>query len=165
MAVTARIAGDFLTADETLTLGLDLATDPTFPHKFGNTKLTLNASSTPAVSKVFSDTVSLSSGTVTLDLTSLAGPNSTTIDGTGLKVQAIEIANPSTNTAAVVVAPASSNGYNLAGDGSEQITVADGGRVGMYMPEGSPDIGASAKDIDITSTDQDASVNVIIVMG
>ena len=103
-------------ATETIALGLTHADDPSTSHELTQHRGTLNGTSTPAVTKVYSGTVTLTAGQAPLDLTALAGPCSTTVDFTNLKVQIIKLACLSTNTAGITVAAKdSTTGYNLFG--------------------------------------------------
>lgn len=105
-----------LSVAETVAVGLDHAADPTTPHELTEHRATLNGTTTPAVTKVFSGTVTLTAGQASLDLTSLTGPSSTTVDFTGLKVQLVKLACPTTNTAGITVdAKDGTTGYNLFG--------------------------------------------------
>jgi len=105
-----------LSVAETIALGLTHAADPTTSHELTQHRATLNGTTTPAVTKVFSGTVTLVAGQASLDLTSLAGPCSTTVDFTGLSVQLVKLACPTTNTAGITVdAKDGTTGYNLFG--------------------------------------------------
>lgn len=109
---------------ETLALGLDNVTDRAFTHSVGADAATLNASSSPApATKPFSDTIALAAGISSLDLTSLAGPASTTVTFDGLKVQLAKFKCPDTNTGGITVtAKDASTGYNLFGANNAAVT-------------------------------------------
>lgn len=164
MAVSAKYRFK-LDVSETLAMGLDLAANPTVTHKITHQENTINATSTVPATKAYSDTASLSAGTATLDLTNLAGPISSTVDFTGLKVQIVKVSCPATNTAAVVVDVGATNGYNLFGDANGQITVHPGGIAMVYQPNLLPDVAAGAKTIDLTSSDVDATYSIVLVAG
>lgn len=166
-AVKAKIAAT-LTVDETLALGLDNAADPTFTHTLGDDAATLTSSTTPAVTKTYSETINLSGGAATIDLTSLPGPNSTTIDFTGLKVQAIKFVCPSTNTEGITVDRGGSNPYNLFGEdnaSAEQIEVLPGD---VYLvkcgPDKREDVDATHSDVQLAGTGTE-TISVILVAG
>lgn len=153
---------------EVLALGLDNVTDRAFTHTFGADTGTLNASSVPAVSKVFSDTIALAAGAGTLDLTALPGPASTTIDMTGLKVQLIKIKTPATNSGSIIVEHKdAATGYNLFGDDNnsdESIECPpDSTRIFLYN-EGLADVGAGDKDLKFTGTGTDG-MQIMLVAG
>lgn len=153
---------------ESLALGLDLAGTPTITHQVTpstDTEKQLTPTSTPAVSKAFSDSVQLTAGAASLDLAALAGPLSTAIDMTGLKVQAILVLADAANTDVVTVDVGATNGYNIFGTAGSELALAAGGFALFYSPEGLPDVGAAAKTIDLSSPDTDAIVKVIIVAG
>jgi hypothetical protein len=102
------------------------------------------------------------SGTTTIDLTAAAGLSlpvaaSRTIDATGKKLVAWSISCPITNAGVVNVAPGASNGYALFGSGND-IDISPGETVkGVIngVASGKPAVSASAKNIDITGTNND----------
>lgn len=165
-AVKAKYAFT-LTAEETFALSLDNVSDPTFVHTLGADSGTLDATTTPASTKAFSDTISLSAGAATLDLTSLAGPAGTTVDFTGLKVQLIKMSCPSTNTGGITADRGPSNPYNLFGAdnaSAEQVEVPPGGIVMMYHDDESEDVDATHKSVQFAGTGTD-SISVLLVAG
>lgn len=108
---------------ETIALGLTHAADPTTQHQITEHRATLNGTSNPPVTKTYSGTVTLTAGQAPLDLTSLTGPCSETRDFTGLKVQLVKLACPTSNTEGITVAAKdSTTGYNLFG--ADNVTVA-----------------------------------------
>ena len=168
MADSSSAAYDLkLTVTETIDVGLDLASNKEHQHKITSPAAsgTLTSSTTVPVTKTFSDTFTLSSGSSTLDLTALVRDNLPNVDMTGLKVQLFKVACPSTNTAAVVVADGSSNGYEVYGDANGQVTVHQGGQDLRFVPDKLDDVAAADKTIDFTSADTDATVSVIICAG
>lgn len=166
-AVKAKIAIT-LTVDETLALGLDNAVDPTFTHTLGADAATLDASSTPAVSKTYSQTINLTAGAATIDLTALPGPNSTTVDFTGLKVQALKLVCPSTNTAGITVDRGATNAYNLFGAdnaSAEQVEVLPGDAMAIKGgTDKREDVDATHKDVQLAGTGTE-TIKVILVAG
>lgn len=163
MSVTASFNLD-LKADEVLALGLDNVTDPTLRHAVV-TSGTLTGSTSVPSTKAFSDQRSLAAGTDTLDLTALVGALSSAIDMTGLKVQLVKIVAAIANTEDIVIADTAATGYFIFGDASGQVTLPPGGSIMLFGNEGLPDVGAGAKDIDVTSSDLDAIYDIIIVAG
>ncbi len=112
-----------LVVDETIALGLANANDPTTQHTLGADAATLTGTTTPPATKVFSKTINLTAGIASLDLTSLAGPNSTTITFAGLKVQNVKLVCPNTNTGSITIAAKDgTTGYNLFGPNNAVVT-------------------------------------------
>lgn len=165
MSVTATY--DFkLSVSDTIALGLDLVSDQTFTHAIDEDSGVLTGSTTPAVSKVWSDQVQLSGGALSLDLTNLSrGSVLSALDMTGLKVQLIKIKATSTNTDTVTVVDGATNGYNIFGSSSGSITLASGDVAMFFFDESLPDVASGAKTIDISSSDTDALVDIILVAG
>lgn len=164
MSVTARYNLS-LDVDEVLSLNQDVGSDPTI-QRTTRASGTLDANSTPAATKVWSDTRALTSGTDAIDLTSLSrGSDLSTLDMTGLKVQACIITCPDSNSELVTFEDGSSNGYTLFGDASGEVSVPPGGTVALYFPEGLPDVGSSAKAVDVSSADDDATYTIELVCG
>lgn len=158
-----------LDVEEVLALSLDLADDVPHTHKTDETtRGTLTATTTPAVSKVFSKSVNLSSGAGSLDLTSLTGPAGTTVDFTGLKVHLVKLACPSTNTAGITVDRAASTAYNLFGAdnaSAEQVEVLPGASLLFYHGnDQTEDVDATHKDVQLAGTGSEA-IEVILVAG
>lgn len=137
-------------------------------HKFDEL-VKLTATSTPAVTKVYAQQRALSTGTLTLDLTALTDGSGAAMDLTGLKVQFVAVANKpvsgAANTDTLNVKFGATNGYNIFGDAASEATLAIGGWCIFYNPEGTPDVGASAKTIDFSGSDADADFIVMIAAG
>lgn len=127
-------------------------------NEFDNPVLKLTNDTTPAVTKAVADKVTMTAGAAAIDLTSVPGIG-TTQDLTGLKVQAILLIAPSTNGAAVTVAPAVSNGYAL---GTH--VLSPGARRQVYFAGGLAAVGGSAKAIDVTGTGTD-QLHYLLVAG
>lgn len=157
-----------LNVDETLALGLDHVDDPETTHSLGNDNGTLTATTTPPATKTFSDRVTLSGGSGALDLTSLTGPMSTTIDFTGLKVQLVKLKCPDTNTGPVTVEKKDAlTGYNLFGADNttdEKISIVPGGVCELYYDDELEDVDATHKDITLTGTGTEP-IDVQLVAG
>jgi hypothetical protein len=166
--VTAHIHA-MLHIDETLGLDYDLADDPEITHKpTTSTARTLNATSTPPVTKCYGRTLPLVAGTLALDLTSLTRDDGTTVDFTGLKVQEWEFVCPASNTAGITVAKTDAvTGYNLFGEdnaSAEQIEIGPGGHKQGGEVDWLEDVDATHKDITITGTGTEA-VEILLVAG
>jgi hypothetical protein len=166
-AVTARY-DMLLEVEETVAGDLDLAVDRTITHETDETtRDTLNASSTVAVSQCFSDDITLTGGTATLDLTSLTGPAAVTVTFDGLKVQLAKFACPSDNAAAVLIQKGDATAYNLLGTdnaSSETLEVLPGGWMGLGHNDEAEDVDATHKDVKFTGTAGD-KIEVILVAG
>lgn len=132
-------------------------------HSGFNKTATLTAASSIPATKVASFQKALSSGTATIDLTSLTGTNGATVVGTGLKVQLAKFANPSTNANSIGLTFGASNPYNLLG-AAFQFTLLPGQEITIYGNEAAPDVGSGAKTIDMVGTGAQA-LNCIIVLG
>ncbi len=123
--------------------------------------VSLTATSTPNVDSPPADlskTLASASETVSLTAAPLARDISKTQDLTGKKLVAILISAPSTNSAAITIAPAGTNGYNLFG-ASGQVTLQPGEALVKLYDSGStnnsPAVSATAKDITISGTTGD----------
>lgn len=154
-----------LTVVETLETNVPAvsASDAGITHNGWNKSATLNASSTPPATKTAAFQKALSTGSGTIDLTALPGTNGATVDGTGLKVQAIKFANPAANANPITVAVGASNGYDLFGS-AFSITLQPGQEALFYGNDATPDVGASDKTLDLTGTGSQA-LNVQVVLG
>lgn len=151
--------------DETPDLALDLVTNPTIEHRIAAASGTLDATSTVPLTKGWSDQRQLSTGTDTIDLAALVRANMPNVDMSGLKIQMVKIVAATANTAGIVFADGSSNGYNIFGDGSGQVTVLAGMQLVWFGNDKLDDVGGSDKVIDVTSSDADAIYEIIIAGG
>lgn len=165
MAVTLKYAHQ-ATVEETITVGTPFAKDSLakVTHNLLNQSGTLNASSTPPVTKVGSDEdVEIYGGIATIDLTDLIGTNGAAVDGTGLKVQHILIVANEDNYDPITVEPGASNGYELKGASwSEDLDPGD--IFQLTKIDTAPDVASGAKNIDFTGTDGD-TFSYIVVLG
>lgn len=156
-----------LTVEETKDQSLDNVANPTMTHTLGSHTGTLTATTSPPVTKTYSDDVPLVAGTYTIDLQALPGPASTTIDFTGLKIQLIKITTPSTNTDDVTFDVGVSNGYNLFGASNvtdESIAVPPGTEHVIKYNDSLQDVDATHSEIDVTGTLVE-SFDIILVAG
>lgn len=157
-----------LQVEETIGTSLDLAAaDPTFVHDISDTRATLNASSTPAVTKAMSDTINLVAGASTLDLTSLTGPAGAAVTFSGLKVQCVKLSCPTTNTAGITVGVGAANGYNLFGEdnaSAEQVEILPGCACQFFLNDKTEDVDATHKNVDFAGTGTEA-ISVVLVAG
>ena len=132
-------------------------------HDLFNTTATLNGATTPPATIVAAWKQLLTAGAATIDLTAMVGTNGATINGTGLKVQALKVKALAANANAITVATGASNGYGLAG-AATSVTLAAGQEFMFYGNELTPDIAAGAKTIDLSGTGTQG-VEIIIVCG
>lgn len=156
MAINSITLQAFMTVVETgvLAAGFPASQTRNITHSEFNQSQSLGASSTPAVTKIAFFDQALTAGAATIDLTALAH-NAGVVDGSGLKVQGMLFVNPAGNSA-VTITDGASNGYNLFGDASGQVTVPAHATVDSFLlfffPEGLQDIGGSDKTIDLAGT-------------
>jgi len=123
----------------------------------------LSATSTPPLSKHAAFQQALTDGAATIDLTALDGLGGASIDGTGLKVQALKLRNPSTNSGSISIAPGAANGYDFLGS-DMKLTLQPGDEVLLYAPDTADEIGATDKTLDLAGTGSEA-LDVEILMG
>lgn len=172
MAATATLNFGFSVVETLESLGDLVSGNASGTHAVTeDTSHTLDSGSTPAITQVWSDSFTLSSGTATIDLTALSRTAQSDLNlSTGsLKIQAFILAVPSTNTGSVTITDGATNGYNLFGDASGQITIGASGQAGLamfYLPEQLPEVAnGSADTIDFSSGDADATVEIVLVAG
>lgn len=142
-----------VTTVETLTANVPAvqAAKARITHDQYNESLTLNSGSTPPATLCAFFLKALSSGSATIDLTALTGTNGASVDFSGLKVQVAKFKNPATNANSITVTVGASNGYLLAGAAWKAI-LAPGQSVTYQCNDASPDVGSSAKNIDVSGT-------------
>lgn len=151
------------TITETLPSNTDSAPDATrkITHTAFNEAGTLTSATTPPVTKQASFVKALSTGSGTIDLTSLTGSNGATVDGTGLKVQILRVKNLGANN--LVITPGASNGIDLFGS-SSSVTVFPGACYQFFLNDSPPDIASGDRTIDLAGTGSQTS-EWTIVMG
>ena len=132
-------------------------------HNAYSTSKAMTASTTPPATQCAYMLKALSGGAGTIDLTSLTGANGAAVDGTGLKVQVMKFKASTGNTGAITVTFGASNAYNLLGS-SFTFDVKAGQEVTIYGNDATPDISASACEIDLSGTGSE-TLQVSIVMG
>lgn len=126
-----------------------------------------------ACTKVWGESITASGTTDTLDLTALPSADlPAALDLTGLKVQGFILACPYSNTEDVALVVGAVNGYNLMNDASSKIVCPRGGIITIFFPEsttataqGMPDVGASAKTLDLSSTMSNFVYSAIVIAG
>lgn len=163
MSVNATVSMG-LTVRETLETNVPAAESPVVTHNQFNFTGTLKSDTSVPATKTVADSVALTAGAATLDLTDLEGTNGATVDATGLKLQAIMLHNPITNTGNMIVKPGASNPYDFFGDADGQITLKPGDRVLKYSPDKVEDVDGTHCEIDIAGTGTE-SLNVQLLFG
>lgn len=160
MPVTATITSKISVKETLATFGL--TADNTLTRELGNND-TLNAGSTPPATKVACFELALTAGAGTIDLRALPTDNGGTVDGNGLKVQAIMLMGKTGNANPITVAVGASNGYNLAGaDFSVALKAEES--ILLQLQDSAPDIDATHKILDVSGTGSQV-LQVLIVMG
>lgn len=143
------------------------AGNPDVTFTTGNVDEVLTAGTTVTVSKHADFTKTLSTGTGTIDLTSLPGDGADTevVNGTGLKVQVLHFTNPSTNANKITVSNGASNPYRIDGATTTwTIPLAPGQSAQLRLVGAGDVIGGSNKTIDLVGTGSQ-TLKVRIVMG
>lgn len=133
---------------ETLS-NVDGASNPTIYLSAFDDTYQLDASTTPPVTKCVVDVIPLVAGAYTIDLTTIQGTNGTAQDMTGLKVQFFRFKNLGANDMTITFG--ASNPYNLLGS-AFVVVVKAGQQFMFYGNDATPDVGAGAKNIDVTGT-------------
>jgi hypothetical protein len=163
MTVRASFAGS-LTVVETLTGSYVLTTDNTVTLQLGTSSLTLDGTTTPAVTKGTVFGKALSSGVGTIDLTALPGLTAEeTINGTGLKVIIMILRGKATNTGPITVTFGAANPYLLLGSGFS-LKLQPGQQQDLYLLALAPTIGSGAKNLDLAGTGSEV-LEVGLAMG
>jgi hypothetical protein len=125
---------------------LPAASNRTFGFNGFNTNVSLDGTTTPPITKYWGKKLA---GNQSLDLTALVPDLGTTINGTGLKVQAIRINNLSA-TNSVTVSNAVANPYSL--NAGNPLVVPAGGTLVLLFNDKLADVAAGAKAIEIAAT-------------
>lgn len=112
----------------------------------------LSATTSPVASKVAAYEITLSSGAATIDLTALPQAGGGTQSVNGLLARYIVLVNPVSNANNITIADGATNGYQLFGDASGQITLKPGQFIILYCAGNAQTVGGSNKTIDLTGT-------------
>lgn len=131
------------------------SSDATVTTNGMNVTTTLTASTTPPATKYSSGRLTLSSGTGTLNLTSLPDANGVAAAVTfdGLKPQVAKFRNLSTNANAITIAKGASNGYTGFGSAfSMTLQPGDEWTFKGNDNSGVTDVSSTVKNLDITGT-------------
>lgn len=146
-----------LDANETVasTLAGFAATGGTNLAHFGfSTRVNLTPSSTPDVEAVSYQTLALTAGAKTIDLTALPVTGGT-YDATGKKVRAFMVKNKAGN-AVLTVSEGATNGYALLGTGFTFKLLA-GQQLLVYLADSAPTVASGDKTIDFAGTGTEES--------
>lgn len=151
------------------TAGNKLLVNRDLLHKFER-QINLTSSTAGApVTKVYAQERTLTTGALTLDLTSLTDGLGAAMTFAGLKVQVVAIfngpASGAANTSTLNVKIGASDGYAIFGDAASEITIPIGGWAIFYLPEGTPDVASDVDQVDFSSSDQDADFLVMLAAG
>jgi hypothetical protein len=152
---------------ETLDLDADLpVADPSRIHQIASGVTgTLTGTSTVPATKVWSDYRTIGAASETLDFTALVRTPLANLDASGLKLQLMLLKADSTNVSAgIVFADGASNGYNLLGDASGQVTLLPGQVLFLYGGDKAQDVAAGDKTIDVTGDATD-KYKIVLVFG
>jgi len=139
------------------TLSLDSAAEAQVSHNSFNITKTLNASSTPAATKVYAEECT---GTENLDLTALDGTTGA-VDATGLKLQVLLVNNLS-DSDDLEITDGTSDPYSL--NDTDGIQVPPGASMLWYFADQLADVASGAKAIDFTPAAGE-SYQVLMVFG
>lgn len=135
-------------------------------HSGFNVAQSFSAASVPVGDAIAFFEVTLSGGAASINLAALPH-NGATIDGTGKKVQAAIFRNPAGNNP-MTITDGASNGYNIFGDASGQVTIpghaSKPSAVAIFFPEGLQDIAAGDRTIDVAGTGTEV-LEVGLVLG
>lgn len=157
-----------LQAAEVVALGLDHVEDPEVTHDIGDTSGTLTGTTSPAATKGWSDKVTLSGGSASLDLTALPFGNLPNVNFNGLRPQLLKVSCPTTNTGGITIEKKDAvTGYNLFGADNttaEKITVLPGQTYGIQLADAGEDVDATHKDLTLTGTGSEV-ISMCIVAG
>lgn len=130
----------------------------------------LDGSTTPAADTVVDLSRTLAAASETQDLTAAAKASdiASTVDLTGKKLVGILINAASTNNASgLTISPAASNGYNLFGSASGQVTLFPGMTLELFqngIAASLQAVAAGAKDITFAGTVAD-KVEILAIFG
>ncbi|CAB4191862.1 hypothetical protein UFOVP1229_177 [uncultured Caudovirales phage] len=115
---------------------------------------------------IWAQTVTLTAGALTLDLTALARAGASTVNLTGKRILAVKAVALSTNTSLVTIKPGASNPYSALGLGislgMSAVATERPDEALLHIPSGTA-VDATHKNLDFASVDTDASVAIIII--
>lgn len=140
-----------VTTTETLS-GDDLNANSTLLHNGYDTDRTLTSATTPDVTKAAYQTVTLSGGAATIDLTSLLlNASAVTLDGT--QPRGVHLKN--TGAASMTIAKGASNGYTGFGASFSVTLPPNAGFLMEWGTDNATAVSSTVKTLDITGTGTD----------
>ena len=156
-----------LKAIETLNNNRDLSTptDGEYVHEIPGSFGTATSATTPAISAVWSKTVTLSSGAATIDLTALDNGDLTNLDFTATKIYYCHVKARTTNTALISLGTGVTNGYPFPGIGASDTFDVGAGNEALFRMPVSTAVSSTVKTIDAASSDVDAIFDIVITVG
>ena len=164
MALDEVIIANPVTVKETVALGLDNVTNPRITHALAMLlPAKLTSSTTPPVTKVWSDEVALSGGAKTLDLEALVNVNLPNVNFVGLKVQILIMSCPASNTGPITIVPGASNDYDIGG-AAMSWAVSPGGMLIYLSDDDAPDVASADSELDFAGTGSEV-FDILMVAG
>lgn len=164
MSVDVTLAAT-LTVIETLAgnAPFALSANKRVTHNQLNQTETLGAATTPPATTVAAFNKALSTGTASIDFTSLTGTNGATVSASGLKLQAALIKATAGNANPITIADGASNGYG--GWGADFCVALTAGQwVLLFGDDSTTDVDGTHKVWDLTGTGSQ-SADFILVFG
>jgi hypothetical protein len=151
MAVNVQLAfGGAGSVRESLSIGYAAGSSVIQWGDLINQTVTLTDSTTPPVQAAWGGLVSLSAGTVTLDLTALTRTGQSALDLTGMSVIAFVFRN--LGAAVMTIEGAVTNPYELFGSVDGEVVVSAGGMVQVYQGAGLAAVAGAVKAITVAGT-------------
>lgn len=141
------VTATFLASPQETLTNADGSNSPIITFDAFNTRVRLNADTTPAATKNICKTIALVAGAYTIDLTTELTAGGVAVAGTGLKVRLIRITNLGANT--MTFSEGASNGYALP---SLPHPVYTGGVWMEYFADGAPAVASGDRTIDVAGT-------------
>lgn len=169
MANQAQITA-MLLGKEAIVTSSNVSPDTYLTHDIANYPTNYAESSFPGLT-LWSNTVTLTAGALTLDLTALTRTGLSTVNLNGKRILAVKIAALSTNTQPVTIVPGASNGYTQLGLGA-RVGVSAGAaaspatekpdEVLIHCPSATA-VDSTHKTLDLASAMATASVSIEIL--
>jgi hypothetical protein len=154
MGVTASYVSN-LTIVENITRQEASSSNSKITYDQLNTGITLDGTTSPAVTKQASFRQAMTTGAATVDLTAITPQGEAAVTGNGLKVMAWKIKAPLTNSAVVAITVGASNGLTLMGSAWKE-SLQPGQEVSGYCAGLGTTIDSTHKTLDMAGTGTDA---------
>jgi len=151
MTIAVTYSGTITTAETPATTGSHMTAGQKITTTLGQALGGLGAGSTPPCFSRAGADKALSGGAGTLDLQAVIGLNGATVSGATKRLQFAKFAVPITNTGAITIITAVSNGYDGFG-AAFSIILAPGAEVLFMLNSAGSVIGASNKDLTLSGT-------------